>query len=152
MFISYSHDSPVHAREVLALAQQLRDDGIDCWIDQFESSPAEGFPRWMRRQVEQADFVLLICTSTYRRRFEGAEEAGRGLGVTYEGRLISQEVYDAGSRNTRFIPVLLDSASSDDIPMILRGSKWYALPGQYDILMLRLRGAKAVEPHPVALR
>lgn len=149
VFISYSHDSPMHAREVLALAQRLRDDGIDCWCDQFESSPAAGFPRWMRQQVEIADFVLLVCTPTYRRRFDGAEETGKGLGVTYEGLLITQEVYDAGSQNTRFIPVLLAGGSSQDVPVLLRGSKWYEVPQGYDLLLRRLRGSEAVEPHPL---
>ena len=149
VFISYSHDSPMHAREVLALAQRLRDDGIDCWCDQFESSPAAGFPRWMRQQVEIADFVLLICTPTYRRRFDGAEETGKGLGATYEGLLITQEVYDAGSQNTRFIPVLLAGGSSQDVPVLLRGSKWYEVPQGYDLLLLRLTGSEAVEPHPL---
>jgi hypothetical protein len=149
VFISYSHDSRAHTREVLALAQRLRDDGIDCWCDQFESSPAAGFPRWMREQVEIADFVLLICTETYRRRFDGAEEAGKGLGATYEGLLITQEVYDAGSQNTRFIPVLLSSGSSQHVPLLLRGSKWYEVPQGYDLLLRRLTGSEAVEPHPL---
>jgi len=45
VFVSYSHDSESHAARVLELAQRLRADGIDCWIDQFEQGPAEGFPR-----------------------------------------------------------------------------------------------------------
>jgi len=149
VFISYSHDSPQHARAVLELAQRLRDDGIDCWIDQFESSPAAGFPRWMRQQMEIADFVLLICTDTYRRRFDGAEQVGTGLGATYEGLLITQEVYDAGSQNRRFIPVVLSGATAQDVPVLLRGSKWYDVPGSYDRLRRRLMDAEAVEPRPL---
>jgi len=149
VFLSYSHDSPAHSADVLALAQRLRDDGIDCWIDQFESSPAAGFPRWMLEQVKRADFVLLVCTATYRRRFDGAEEAGKGLGVTYEGLLITQEVYDAGSQNTRFIPVLMPGGSSQDVPVLLRGSKWYEVPQGYDVLRRRLTGSEGVEPHPL---
>ncbi|HEV7486325.1 MAG TPA: SEFIR domain-containing protein [Thermoanaerobaculia bacterium] len=149
VFISYSHDSLEHERDVLALAQRLRDDGIDCWCDQFESSPSAGFPRWMRQQIELADFVLLVCTPTYRRRFDGAEEAGKGLGATYEGLLITQEVYDAGSRNDRFIPVLLRGADSQNVPLLLRGSKWYGVPEGYDTLRLRLMGSEAVIPHPL---
>ncbi|WP_309729655.1 SEFIR domain-containing protein [Chamaesiphon sp. OTE_75_metabat_556] len=41
VFISYSHDSQTHEDRVLALADQLRDDGIDCNIDQYQQSPAE---------------------------------------------------------------------------------------------------------------
>jgi hypothetical protein len=42
VFISYSHDSPEHADRVLALADRLRAEGIDCHLDQYETSPPEG--------------------------------------------------------------------------------------------------------------
>lgn len=147
VFISYSHDSSDHEASVLELAQHLRADGIDCWIDRFESSPAAGFPRWMQQQIGLADYVLLICTATYRKRFDGAEQAGKGLGATFEGHLIVQEVYDAGSRNDRFVPVLLPGAGPHDVPAVVRGSKWYELPHGYDDLRRRLIGPEPVEPH-----
>ena len=34
VFISYSHDSLEHQQRVLALANQLREDGVEAWIDQ----------------------------------------------------------------------------------------------------------------------
>jgi hypothetical protein len=62
VFISYSHDSEDHAARVLHLAQQLRHDGLECGIDQFiQSGPREGWPRWMQRQIEEAQYVLVIC-------------------------------------------------------------------------------------------
>lgn len=69
VFISYSHDSPEHKDRVLHLSDRLRADGIDCNIDQYETSPPEGWPRWMVNQIEEADFVLVVCTETYERRF-----------------------------------------------------------------------------------
>jgi hypothetical protein len=33
-------------------------------------------------------FVLMVCTTTYRRRAMGLEEPGKGLGVDWEGNLI----------------------------------------------------------------
>jgi hypothetical protein len=38
VFISYSHDSPEHVDRVLALADRLVHDGIDCILDQYETS------------------------------------------------------------------------------------------------------------------
>jgi hypothetical protein len=38
--------------------------------------PDEGWVRWMRSEVKQADRVLLVFTETYQRRFEGDEEEG----------------------------------------------------------------------------
>ena len=67
VFLSYSHDSDEQrARE---LAERLRSDGVDAWLDRYEQAPPEGWPRWMIGQLERADFVLCICTDTYRARF-----------------------------------------------------------------------------------
>src|SRR5438132_7154560 len=108
VFISYSHDSPEHADRVLEFADRLRADGIDAILDQYEISPEEGWPRWMDRQIRDADFVLMVCTETYYRRVMGEEETGKGLGVRWEGSLIYQHLYTAGTLNRRFIPVLLE--------------------------------------------
>src|SRR5207253_363756 len=85
VFISYSHDSPEHDQQVLAVSDRLRADGIDAVIDQYETAPSQGWTRWMRDEIERADFVLVICTETYWRRAEGREDLGIGLGVNREG-------------------------------------------------------------------
>ena len=81
IFISYSHDSREHADRVLALADRLVQNGIDCVLDQYEESPAEGWTRWMDQQIRGAEFVLMIFTETYVKRVHGAEESDKGLGV-----------------------------------------------------------------------
>ena len=125
VFISYSHDSPAHADRVLELANRLRADGIDCILDQYEASPPEGWPRWMGKQIRDADFVLMICTEIYYRRVMGEEEPGKGLGVCWESNLIYQYIYNAGTLNTRFIPILLQSGRVEHIPTPLQGVTYY---------------------------
>jgi len=73
VFISYSHDSPHHKRCVLKLSNRLRSEGIDCNIDQYETCPSEGWFCWMVNQIEEADFVLIVCTEKYEKRFKGKE-------------------------------------------------------------------------------
>ena len=97
VFISYSHDSLEHKDRVLMLSDRLRANGIDCHIDQYETSPSEGWPRWMRNQIEKANFVIVVCTETYAHRFEGKGESGRGLGAKWEGAILTQELYDDGA-------------------------------------------------------
>ena len=121
VFISYSHDSPEHADRVLALSDHLRADGIDCILDQYQDSPPEGFPRWMDRQIRAADFVLMICTPTYYHRVMGEEEPGKGHGVAWESTLIYQYIYNEGTSNTRFIPILLEGAHESAIPVPWQG-------------------------------
>ena len=125
VFISYSWDSPEHKDRVLELSDRLVDEGIDCILDQYVVSPSEGWPRWMERQIREADFVLIICTETYLRRVLGEESPGKGHGVRWEGHLTYQDLYDAGMLNTKFIPVLLESGKFEHIPKPLRGSTVY---------------------------
>lgn len=125
VFISYSWDSAEHRDRVLALSDHLRADGIDCILDQYEVSPPEGWPRWMARQIREADFVLMICTETYKRRVEGEEIPEKGHGVRWEGHLTYQDLYNAGTLNTRFIPVLLESGKFEHIPDPLQGTTYY---------------------------
>jgi hypothetical protein len=77
VFVSYSNDSREHADRVLALANRLRRDGIDTIRDHYETSPPEGWTRWMVRQIETADFVLMIFNETYEKRLSGKEAQGR---------------------------------------------------------------------------
>ena len=93
VFISYSHDSDEHAARVLALADALCDGGINVILDRYvHPAPAEGWPRWMERNLDAADFVLMACTATYRRRVRGEEESGHGTGVRWEGTLIYNRI------------------------------------------------------------
>ncbi len=142
VFISYSHDSPEHADRVLTFSDHLRADGIDCILDQYIDSPPEGFPRWMDRQIRAADFVLMICTPTYSHRVMGEEEPAKGHGVAWESTLIYQYIYNEGTSNMRFIPVLLEGAQESDIPIPWQGVKHYrpTTKESYEELYRRLTG------------
>lgn len=140
VFISYSHDSLEHADRVRELSDRLRADGIDCILDQYEVSPPEGWPRWMDRQIRDADFVLMICTDTYYRRVMGEERPGTGLGVRWEGHLIYQHIYNPGTVNAKFIPVLLESGEANHIPAPVQGVTYYFAQNEegYEELYRRL--------------
>ena len=134
VFISYSHDSDTHRAFVRNLANDLRRDGLDCRIDQYvNGSPPEGWQRWMENQIEHANFVLIVCTPLYLQRYRGdATEGGRG--VNFEGVVISQTLYDHYYRNTKFIPVIPEHGSLDDVPLPLKGFTTYQLPQDYTAL------------------
>jgi len=152
VFISYSHGSARHKQRVLALAAGLRDDQVDARIDQYvEGSPPEGWPRWMYNEIEDADAVIVVCTEPYTRRALGRETPGRGLGATWEGAIITQALYDAQARNTKFIPVIFGPGDAEAIPNFLKGATHYNartktgynalcrhLTGQHDTPMPRL--------------
>jgi hypothetical protein len=150
VFISYSQDSAEHKQRVLALAQRLRDDGVDCTLDQFVSgSPPAGWPLWMERGIASADFVLVVCTEVYRRRYDGREDPTRGRGATWESILTRQELYESGTNNTKFIPIMFDGASEGDVPTPLRAYTHYRMAGSYDDLLRHVTSQPAVIPSPI---
>ena len=138
VFISYSHDSEAHAARVLKLANKLRCDGIEAIIDQYFTSPPEGWPHWMDAHVRDDDFVVMVCTEAYYRRVVGKEAPGVGLGVRWEGRLIYNHLYK--SDLSRFVPVLLSGGKTNDLPEAVAGASHYFLetPDDYQDLLRRL--------------
>src|SRR5687768_2259512 len=119
-FVSYSHDSLIHSERVRNLVNRLRDDGIDCHIDQYEEFPSEGWPRWTINQIRSADYVLVICTQVYFNRVTGLGVAGEGRGAKWEGALLTQALYNAEGHNDRFVPVILEGADVKFIPPFLQ--------------------------------
>ena len=154
VFISYSHDSAEHKQRVLALSNQFRSEGIDCNLDQYESTPPEGWPRWMTQQITSSAFVLVVCTEVYYRRVTGQEEEGKGLGASWEGGLITQEIYEAGGRNAKFIPVILEGEDAAFIPPFLKPTTYYDLSrtGGYEELYRRLTSQPVVVKPPLGKR
>jgi tetratricopeptide (TPR) repeat protein len=140
VFISYSYDSEEQMDRVLSLADSLRKDGIDCNIDQYVQSPAKGWYRWMMDEIEEADFVLMICTPQYIQRFRGDEKDEMAMGVTWEGAVITQELYHLAGENLKYIPILLSPRDADSIPNILRNTSRYLInnPKGYELLYRRL--------------
>jgi tetratricopeptide (TPR) repeat protein len=146
VFISYSHDSPEHEARVADLARKLAAQGLDCRIDQFQEAPPEGWPRWMVNQIMEAQFVLVVATETYCRRFEGKE----GLGANWEGVIITQQLYEAATVNTRFVPVVFRREDAAHIPIVLRPSQYYDLSSEpaWRKLCERLGRSPAAHPLP----
>lgn len=154
VLISYTHDSPHHKARVLNLSQRLREEGVDCHIDQYEDSPLEGWPRWMADQIDQADFVLVVATETYQRRFLGREESGRGLGAQWEGAAITQDIYEQGGKNNKFIPIVFATEDSRFIPGPLRSATYYPVYTEdgYEDLYRRLTRQPRVHKRPLGAK
>ena len=149
VFITYSHDSPEHRHRVLALAERLRKDGVDAQLDQYVAgTPARGWPRWMEDQLDSSEFVLVICTETYRQRFLGREEPNKGKGADWEGSLITSELYHTRSDTNKFVPVLFNHQDEPFIPRPLSGHTHYLLSSEdnYAKLYAFLTGQAGVVP------
>lgn len=149
VFISYSHDTDAHKKHVLRLSERLREDGIETRLDQYvKGTPKEKWPLWMLDQIDWAEFILLVCTETYYRRFRGHEETGKGKGVDWEGAVITQEIYNARGATIKFVPVLFGATDERVIPEPVRGHTFYVLNSEeaYQALYDFLLGQAGVEP------
>ncbi len=145
VFISYSWDSDDHKKNVLGLANTLRlKVGIDAQIDRYVQAkppytPPQGWNVWMSERIEWAEFVLIIFTETYKRRFEGKEETGIGLGVSWEGAIIRNDIYNAQLRDTKFIPVVFSQSDLGYIPLVLNSRDRYILTDENSFRELNYR-------------
>ena len=147
VFLSYSHDSPEHQERVLAFASRLVTEGIDVTLDQWVINPDGGWPLWTESQISKADFVLLVCTDTYRKRVEHPDETQGGAGAFWEANLIRRRLYDGKGVNDHFVPVFFGASGSSAIPEMLEGFSYYQIdsPAGYIALYRRLTNQPEVE-------
>ena len=147
-FISYSHDSIDHKQLVLSLANQLRAQGIDCTIDQYDDSPEEGWVEWMESSISNSSYVLVVCTEAYLNKL--GSKQGEGKGVKWEGAIITQEIYDNFGKNRKFIPVIFGQSNKDFIPRVLKSYTYYNVLEEsgYERLYRRLTKQPSIKkPH-----
>ena len=137
VFISYTHDSSSHSRRVLNLSNWLRHEGFDCDIDQYHVN--ENWPAWMERNIEQANFVLVICTPTYLRRWHNDEKPGVGLGAQWESLLTRQHLYFSAGLNNKFIPIVFREEHIASIPTPLANVTRVVLPDETEFERLKNR-------------
>ena len=100
VFISYAweEDTKTWAHE---FSTRLRSDGVDTILDQWHVIPGDSLPEFMEKSVSESDFVLVICTPTYKKKSESEHPSG----VVYEKGVITGELFV--KRNQRkFIPIL----------------------------------------------
>jgi hypothetical protein len=91
-FISYAWEGEAHRIWVRELATRLRRDGVDVRLDQWDTAPGAELTAYMESAIRDNDFVLMICTPTYKSKSDG-----RRGGVGYEGSVITGELFARGN-------------------------------------------------------
>ena len=110
VFISYTHENSKHKDWVRCLAYDLRKNGIDAILDQWECKYGSDLPAFMEKGIRTSDRVLLVCTTTYKRKVT----QGKG-GVGYERLVVTGELA-ANILTEKFICVLRQGSDSKSIP------------------------------------
>ena len=117
-FISYSWDDRPHKEWVINLATQLRQDGVEARLDYWHTVPGDQLPEFMEREIREADYVVIVCTPSYKIKSEG-----RTGGVGYEGGIITAEVF-ARQNHRKFIPVLARGSWTESAASWLLGKRY----------------------------
>ncbi len=150
-FISYAWESDEVRSWVRDLATRFRGDGVDVTLDQWHLAPGDQLPQFMEDAVRTNDFVLIVCTPTYR-----AKSDSRQGGVGYEGDIMTSEVM-AERRHRKFIPVLRLGEWAESAPSWLRGKVFVdvrdgAYERGYADLLATILGKRQQAPPVVARR
>lgn len=130
---------------VLGLANQLRKQGIDCALDQYEESPEEGWIEWMEACITESTYVVVVCSKGYSEKLQLKNDV-EGKGVRWEGAIIKQEIYNAKGKNPRFIPVIFGEDNKKYIPHALKAVTYYDVLSEsgYERLYRRLTKQPAI--------
>ena len=146
VFVSYAWESTEIKNWVKCLSTRLRQDGVEVLLDQWAVAPGDQLPSFMESAIRENDFVVIICTPTYKAKSEGRKD-----GVGYEGDVMTAEVLQ--SRNNRkFIPVLRVDEWEASSPSWLQGKYFIDLRGDpyneehYQDLLATLLGNRETAP------
>lgn len=147
VFISYSHDSDEHKAWVLKLASDLRANGLDAILDQWDLMLGSNLPRFMEQGLSSSEKVLVICTNNYIEK----SNAGRG-GVGYEGQILTGELFRRQDI-VKYIPIVRGATVDPKVPTCLDGRLYtdFTNPDSYNTnlkgLIHELYGVK-LDPKP----
>ncbi len=115
VFISYSWEDEEHKDWAMQLVDRLIADGVDAHIDRYELAFGDRLPHFMEQEITNADYVLIICTPSYK---EKADK--RKSGVGYEGHIISAELVE-NHNEKKFIPIIRKGGVRESFPIYLSG-------------------------------
>jgi hypothetical protein len=103
----------------------------------------------MIRQIRAAKYCVVIATETYRRRVDGLEKPGTGLGATWESQAITQELYEQQGGNSKFLAAIFGQADAKHIPTYLSPYTYFDVSSEvgYEDL-LRLVSQQHRHPRP----
>ena len=109
LFLYGRHDSKDHIHRVQKLITLIRGRGIECSFDQdvpYEN-PSGGWASWSAKQIDAAEFVVIIFSEHYARHFGGDPDGTNGYGARWEGVYIQNAFYREPEKAAKkFIPFI----------------------------------------------
>lgn len=115
IFLSYAHDDDVHTSAVLDLATFLETRGFAVAFDVWNTGSRQDWYAWMLREIQTADFVIVVASPRYRAVGDGAAPGDVNRGVQAETAALRDLLYrDRATWLGRVLPVVLPGRSLDE--------------------------------------
>ncbi|ODT30771.1 MAG: hypothetical protein ABS54_01615 [Hyphomicrobium sp. SCN 65-11] len=118
-FISYSWSSPEHEAWVLKLATELREAGVDVFLDKWDLREGHDAYAFMEKMVTDPEVtkVILVCDQKYAEKTDS-----RSGGVGTEAQIISPAIYARTDQN-KFVAILSEVGPDNQpyVPTYYRG-------------------------------
>ncbi|MCK1744644.1 toll/interleukin-1 receptor domain-containing protein [Bradyrhizobium sp. 139] len=124
-FITYAQENEQFKTAILSLADRLRSEGVDVRIDQYESHPPQGWPRWMEDQFLHAEKIIVVPSQKYLNRYSQVD--GIGSGARFEAVILRTLLLKNGVSFEKIAVASLSRADQDCIPDLLHGCSRYGL-------------------------
>ncbi|XP_047439057.1 interleukin-17 receptor D [Mugil cephalus] len=172
LLICYSgRDGAAHVRVVMQLGAFIQQHMatqvlLDLW-DSLSVSE-EGSMAWYSRQIQESDFILVVCSRGLNRKTEPPktewgdedeeeeeeEEVGTGLDYSIYSsdtavQLVREEVVRAKARGqdlSKYMAAVFVYSEETDVPAELRLASHYALPRDFPLLFSHLHGVSLHRP------
>lgn len=125
VFISYKWENTNHQKKVESFARKLRDDGFDAKLDVYQDSKDTDntdWRLWIDKELPSSDFILIICTKSYKNCFDNNVNCKGEGGVQYEALHIRNKIKD----NIIF-PILFNQDDKKYIPHLMQSFNRYEL-------------------------
>ncbi|NBC33978.1 MAG: TIR domain-containing protein [Alphaproteobacteria bacterium] len=121
VFISYAWESEALREAVRALAQWLEERNCEVWTDHDKNlAPTPGWITWMRSCLKDAVTVLVVATPSMKASWDEEWQPRGRRGTRAEGAWARQYIYENGMQNDKFVPIIPDDGSDNDVPEFLR--------------------------------
>ncbi|GAB1513606.1 hypothetical protein JCM33774_56480 [Actinophytocola sp. KF-1] len=118
VFLSYAHDDDNHVAAVLELASFLVACGIHVEFDHWSADSRQDWFAWMLREIQAADFVLVVASPMYRAVGDGTVDSDRHRGVQAETAILRDLLYaDRATWLRKVLPVVLPGRSVHELPV-----------------------------------
>ncbi len=115
VFISYTGTDKGNALWVRALAETLRENGVDARLDIFNLKPGFDLPQWMTNEVIMADKVLLVCDKFYMEKADF-----RKGGVGWETMIIQGDMLAQGDNKQKYIAIVREDEAENALPIYMK--------------------------------